>query len=171
MDTSVNNPKINPKGEYKVTRGIYFTVSGKSPQLVGVKADIVIPGILSALDVGEEFSERPLKNEKIPPNFEDDLSDIPFTHRKKINFLYKHNLQPVLTTYTPHLPTLIQNSAMRMQQHKSYKIFLEKIKEKNLDDPIIETFGQSDLQLAECYNIMKDLIFFLDTDVKQAACY
>ena len=28
--------KVNPKGEYKVTKGRYYTVSGKSPQLTGV---------------------------------------------------------------------------------------------------------------------------------------
>ena len=33
----INNPKVNPQGEYKVTRGRYYTVSGKSPQLVGVQ--------------------------------------------------------------------------------------------------------------------------------------
>ncbi|MBI3508960.1 MAG: PDZ domain-containing protein, partial [Chlamydiia bacterium] len=30
------SPKVNPMGEYKVTRGKYYTVSGKTPQLVGV---------------------------------------------------------------------------------------------------------------------------------------
>ncbi len=39
-----NYGRVNPKGEYKVTRGRYYTVSGKSPQLVGVPADIVVPG-------------------------------------------------------------------------------------------------------------------------------
>ena len=32
--------KVNPQGEYKVTRGRYYTVSGKTPQLTGVLSDI-----------------------------------------------------------------------------------------------------------------------------------
>lgn len=171
LDTSVNSPKVNPKGEYKVTRGIYFTVSGKSPQLVGVKSDITVPGILSGLDIGEEFSTHPLKAEEIAPNFEDNLTDIPLSHRKKVNFLYKHNLQPVLTTYTDFLPQLKQNSQERLELNKNYQNFLKELKNKNFDSPIIETFRQSDLQLLESYNIMKDLIFFLNAEEKQAACY
>ena len=41
---AINNPKINPQGEYKVTRGRYYTVSGKSPQLVGVEIRHRRPG-------------------------------------------------------------------------------------------------------------------------------
>jgi len=52
----INSSKINPQGEYKVTRGRYYTVSGKSPQLTGVASNIIVPGILSQLDVGEKFS-------------------------------------------------------------------------------------------------------------------
>ena len=66
LDTS-RNGKINPQGEYKVTRGLYYTVSGKSPQLVGVVADVAVPGILSELDIGESFSKFPLENSTIPP--------------------------------------------------------------------------------------------------------
>ena len=51
----------NPEGEYKVTVGKYYTVSGKSPQLKGVAADIVVPGVFSKMDVGERFSKFPLE--------------------------------------------------------------------------------------------------------------
>ena len=48
---SNSDGKINPQGEYKVTRGMYYTVSGQTPQLKGVKPDIIVPGILSYMDI------------------------------------------------------------------------------------------------------------------------
>lgn len=40
---ATKNEAVNPQGEYKVTRGRYYTVSGKTPQLTGVISDIVVP--------------------------------------------------------------------------------------------------------------------------------
>ncbi len=80
---SANFGKVNPKGEYKVTRGRYYTVSGKSPQLVGVKADIVVPGIFSEMEIGEKYSKFPVETDEIPPNFDDNLSDVPAIHRSQ----------------------------------------------------------------------------------------
>lgn len=167
LETS-NYGKVNPKGEYKVTRGRYYTVSGKSPQLVGVKADIVVSGLYSQLEIGEKFSKYPLENDQIPPNFEDDLSDIPPMHKKEILKLYKFNLQPVLTLYQPYLPLLLKNSEERIKQNSEYQNFLTEItkKESNHDDK--EVHGQSDLQLNEIVSIMKDLIFLSQENHSQA---
>jgi carboxyl-terminal processing protease len=156
---SSNYGKVNPKGEYKVTRGRYYTVSGKSPQLVGVQADIVVPGLYSELEIGEKFSKYPLANDQIPANFDDDLADVPMAHRQDILRLYKFNLQPILTTYTPHLPILKKNAESRMQQNKNYQALLKEIRKKESDSDPKESYGQTDLQLAETLNIMKDLIF------------
>jgi carboxyl-terminal processing protease len=152
--------KVNPKGEYKVTRGRYYTVSGKSPQLVGVNADIVVPGILSELDIGEKFSKFPLETDLIPPSFDDDLSDVPPLHRNQIMRLYKFNLQPVLTIYAPYLSILKSNSEKRMAENKNYQDFLKEIAKKDFYNEASEMFGQNDLQLNEAINIMKDMIFF-----------
>jgi len=155
---SANYGKINPKGEYKVTRGRYYTVSGKSPQLVGVHADIEVPGYFSELDIGEKFSKYPLGNDSISPNFEDDFSDIPPAHRNQIIRLYKFNLQTVSTQYTPYRELLQKNSSTRIQQNKNYQNFIKEISNKDEDAEPENSFGQTDLQLVETYNIMKDLI-------------
>jgi carboxyl-terminal processing protease len=155
----ISNPKVNPKGEYKVTRGRYYTVSGKSPQLVGVLPDIVVPGILSSLDIGEKFSKFPLPNDSIDPHFEDDLSDISPLHRLQLGPMYKYNLQTKLTTWPAFLETLSSNSQQRIESNKNYQNFLTKLEKQNFDSDPIDLFGQSDLQLTEAFNIMKDLIF------------
>ncbi len=160
----VNNPKINPQGEYKVTRGRYYTVSGKSPQLKGVISDIEIPGLLSRLDIGEKFAKFPLENDEIEPHFDDDLSDISPFHRIQLGPMYKYNLQTQLSTYLPYADVLKKNSGLRIDTNKNYQNFLTELDKKNFDSETIDIFGQSDLQLIESLNVMKDLIFLMSIE-------
>jgi len=166
---SANYGKINPKGEFKVTRGCYYTVSGKSPQLVGVEPDIIVPGLYSELEIGEKYSKYPLENDQIPPNFEDDLSDVPPRHRNQIVRLYKFDLQTILHTYTPYMETLKRNSQQRIEQNKNYQNFLKEIANKDTLSETAESYGLSDLQLIEASNIMKDLILLMQDEKAPAA--
>lgn len=169
---SSNYGKINTKGEYKVTRGRYYTVSGKSPQLVGVKADIIVPGLYSELEIGEKYSKFPLENHAISPNFEDDLSDVPPSHRSHIARLYRFDLQPILYTYESILEPLKKNSHRRIEQNKNYQNFLKEVRKKDLFSENPENYGLCDLQLTEATNIMKDMILLLqekEREEKKAA--
>ncbi len=159
-----NNGKVNPKGEYKVTRGRYYTVSGKSPQLIGVTADIAVPGVYSLLELGEEYSKFPVSSDQIPANFEDDLSDIPPLHRSYFKHYYKNGIQPILSYYKPYIDTLKANSQSRIEQNKNYQNFLKEIEKQDYNSETIEFFGQSDLQLIETFNIMKDLLMLEQQD-------
>lgn len=159
LNSTNQNNNVNPQGEYKVTRGRYYTVSGKTPQLTGVASDVVIPGPLSETEVGEKFAKFPLENDEIKPNYDDDLSDIPFYQRDKIKLLYKFDLQPRLLTYQPYLEQLQKNVAYRIEKNQNFQSFLKELKKKEfIEDEDGEEFGQNDLQLAEAYNLMKDLI-------------
>lgn len=161
--SSAKNNTVNPQGEYKVTRGRYYTVSGKSPQLHGVVSDIITPGPLSQIDIGERFAKYPLESDQIKENFNDDLSDIPFFQRDKVRMLYKFDLQPKLDIYTKFMESLKQNSNQRLLNNKNYQNFLKELKKKHFDDEEDpELYGQNDLQLTEAYNIMKDLIIFIN---------
>ncbi|MBA3603298.1 MAG: PDZ domain-containing protein, partial [Parachlamydiaceae bacterium] len=167
---SGNAGQTNPQGEYKVTRGRYYTVSGMTPQLKGVGSDIVVQGPLSESEIGEKFSKFPLEDDSIHESFDDDLSDIPITQRNSIRLLYKFNMQPKLRMYEPYLPTLILNSKIRLERNKPYQEFLKELKEKENDsesskdvEPPEETPenspGKGDLQLIEADNILKDLLY------------
>lgn len=155
--------QVDPQGEYKVTRGRYYTVSGKTPQLIGVLGDIVVPGPLSETEIGERFAKYPLDNDYIKSNFNDDLSDIPFLQRDKIRKLYKFGLQDKLDTYMPYLEELKEHSTARLASSLNYQNMIKEIKKKDdsLDEGV-ENFGQNDLQLEEAYNIMKDLLFMME---------
>jgi carboxyl-terminal processing protease len=152
---------VDPKGEYKVTRGTYFTVSGRSPQLEGVKADVVAPSIFSELEIGERFSKYPLAPDAIPPNFEDDLSDIPFRYRAHVRKTYHHDLQQPTDAYTRFLPVLQENSQERQANSPEYQVFLASLRG---DGPTAE---EEDVQLDETYDVMRDLIILLENNPPQ----
>lgn len=153
---------VNPQGEYKVTRGVYYTVSGKTPQKTGVLADIRVPGSLSEAEIGEKFNKNSLDNETIKENFDDDLSDIPASQRNKIRMLYKFNLQQRQNLYGKYLPILKENSRYRIEHNKNYQSFLKDLSKDTLSEEEGEAqYGKNDLQLNETYNIMKDLIYMM----------
>ncbi len=154
---AVNFGKVNTKGEYKVTRGRYYTVSGKTPQKVGVKADIAVPGHFSEMEIGERFAKYPLEPDEIAPSFEDDLSDIPLLHRYQVAKLYKPYLQPVVATYKPFLPQLSVNSSLRLENDNDHQNMIQIISNKNSSSA--PSIGSNDIQLQEALNIMKDLVF------------
>lgn len=167
LNTTAKNEAVNPQGEYKVTRGRYYTVSGRTPQLNGVISDIDVPGPLSESEIGEKFAKYPLENDSIPPSFDDDLSDIPYLQRDRIRMLYKFDLQPRLHVYDRYMQRLRKNSALRILNNKNYQNFLKELK-KNSDSEVEEenpeNFGQNDLQLSETDNIMKDLLFLMQEE-------
>jgi carboxyl-terminal processing protease len=153
---------VNPEGEYKVTRGKYYTVQGTTPQLTGVISDIVVPGALSESEIGERYAKYPLENDQIKPSFNDDLSDVPPVQRDKFKFLYKFDTQKKLNTYAPYLNLLIAHSACRIETDKTYHSFLKILKQQNEEiDEEMETITFRDIQLAETYAIMKDLLFLM----------
>lgn len=153
-----NVNKINPQGEYKVTRGLYYTVSGKSPQLTGTKVDIEIPGSLTELEIGESFAKFPLENDEIAPNYVDTLADIHPFHRGKMMRMYKKDQQKKIDLYGTHLEVLRKNSSQRIKQNRNYQSFLKEVKKEEFDVDDMERYGQNDLQLEESLNVMKDLI-------------
>ncbi len=166
---TANASNINPQGEYKVTRGLYYTVSGKSPQLTGTKSDVEVPGSLSMLEFGESHGKFPLENDFITENFEDTLNDIHPFHRGKMIRVYKTDLQEKINLYGPYLETLKVNSENRVALNQNYQNFLKEINKEEFEEDEVEKFGQNDLQLEETVNIMKDLILLSTESTPQAA--
>ena len=155
---------VNPEGEYKVTRGRYYTVSGKSPQMVGVSADVQVPGSLSQSDIGEQYTKFPLESDHIEPSFNDDFSDIPFIYRSKFEALYKNNQETRTSALQKFVPTLKRNSAERIANNPNYQNFLGEVKKKTMPDhEQMASFGINDLQLDEAVNVMKDLLMLQDS--------
>lgn len=153
---------------FKVTVGKYYTVSGKTPQLNGVKADIVVEGPYAKARLGEEYLEGSLKKEQeITPEFKDPLADIDPNIRPWYLKYYMPTLQDKVTFWRELLPSLKKNSASRLASNKNYQLFLkrnngEASEEKLTAEADLQNFGSSDLQLSEAINVIKDMIFLQD---------
>lgn len=151
---------VNPKGEYKITQGMYYTVSGKTPQIVGVQSDIVVPGYLSEAKYGEEFSKYPVANDTIEASYDDKLLDIFPWRREQYKKQYLNNLQVKTQVFSTHIERLKNNSTSRIERNKDYQTFLEQLKAEEANEDV--RLGQNDLQLLETFNIMKDLIYLYE---------
>ncbi len=152
------------KNFYKVTVGRYYTVSGRSTQIVGVKADIVVPTIFASYKIGERFLEYPLPNDQVASAYIDPLSDIDYRNRNWFQKNYLPNLHRPGDLWQRALPVLKENSQWRLANDKNFLQFLEtqdKIKGRSartFQRIASPPWGEEDLQMTEALNIMKDML-------------
>ncbi len=152
---------------FKVTVGRYYTVSGKSTQIDGVVADIVVPTQYAPYNIGEKFLEYPLPQDQVAAAYNDPLTDLDEKTRKLFQQRYLPYLQRVVPFWKRMLPALRKNSAYRMAHDTKFQTFLkkqDKIKARasllpvNTVDDQIQS-GMEDLQMNEAVNIVKDMIY------------
>lgn len=146
---------------FKVTIGKYYTVSGKSPDQVGVKADIVVPSQFSFLNFGNEV----VQNDSIPSSYKDNLTGIPQDKRDWYVHYYLPTVQPKTDIWTSLLATLKKNSNYRINKNKDYQLYLKHTDGAEADESDEESdashdknYGVDDLQMTEAVNIVKDMI-------------
>ena len=158
---------------FKVTVGRYYTVSGRSTQIEGVKADVVVPTVYSALNIGERYLEYPLKNDRVPSAYVDPLTDIDQRNQAWFQRNYLPNLQKKLSLWTQMLPELRENSAYRLKQNKDFNLFLKALEQEKLGQSFSpsaqDNWGFDDLQMIEAVNILKDMTVLKPTAAKRVA--
>jgi carboxyl-terminal processing protease len=150
---------------FKVTVGKYYTVSGKTPERKGVTSDIVVPGPMMVWKEDKTLKEVSSTNDKVKPEFNDDLSDIQPDEKPWFLKYYVPGLQHPIDRWKKLLPTLIKNSSKRIEDSKNYQLFLKKkVADEDTDeeDGILlkrpQNIGINDLQLDEAVQIVKDMI-------------
>jgi carboxyl-terminal processing protease len=151
---------------FKVTVGRYYTVSGRSTQIEGVIADIVVPTQYAPYNIGERYLEYPLSQDKVASAYTDPLTDLDEKTRFLFEKRYMPNLQKVYTLWKKNLHALKKNSAARIAGNPQFEKFLhkmEKVKARqsksmvnSVDEPIEMTLD--DLQMQEAVNVVKDMI-------------
>ncbi|MBA2369835.1 MAG: PDZ domain-containing protein [Candidatus Protochlamydia sp.] len=161
---------------FKVTVGKYYTVSGKTPQKNGVKADIVAPGKWSKEEIGEIYLDS-VGADTIPPSYDDSLSDVSADVKGWYLKYYIPTLQHRVYTWDDLLPTLRKNSVYRIKHNKNYQLFLtgkvpkesgEEEEEQFSDEKKPKTFGVDDLQMAEAVSVIKDMVLLHTLDRSKA---
>ena len=158
----------NPKGEYKITRGRYYTVSGKTPQLVGVQSDIYVPGLLCFAEIGEKYSKYPLSADSVLSQYEDTFEDVPMFQRSLLRRLYALDHQERSEYWTQRIPELQRRSKKRISQSPEYNKFIDEIQKTQDIVSGEELRKTTDLQLDEAWNILRDLIIMMNEKKSEA---
>jgi carboxyl-terminal processing protease len=144
---------------FKVTVGKYYTVSGRSTQIEGVKADIVVPTAYAPFNIGEKYLSYPLKNDQIEASFVDPLTDIGSRSKSWMQKNYLPHVQKKLSVWTEMIPILKANSDFRIHQNKDFLTFFKLIEKAREDESTgdSKSIGLSDLQMQEAVHIVKDM--------------
>lgn len=152
------------KAYFKVTVGRYYTISGRSTQIEGVKADILVPTAFAPYNIGERYLEYPLSSDQLDMDAVNSGKGQYKSFQKK----YLPSLQVKETLWKKMLPQLKANSEKRLAKDENFQIFLRKIRgelseshanknaKKNYKN---NNFGVNDLQIKESVNIIKDMIY------------
>ncbi|MBU6447028.1 MAG: hypothetical protein KGQ49_06490, partial [Verrucomicrobia bacterium] len=150
---------------FKVTVGRYYTASGKSTQIEGVIADIVVPTQYTAYHIGERYLEYPLSQDQTAPVFVDPLSDLDEKTRKLFQMRYLPTSQRIVTFWKNMLPALQKQSAYRIANDPAFQVFNKKVDAarsradalppNTVDEQLM---GKDDIQMKEAVNIVKDMI-------------
>lgn len=131
-ETASRDGKEGADGEpsFKVTVGKYYSPAGKSTQLDGVQADIVVPGAYTYQQIGERYLKSALPNDTIPSEFVTAASP-----REEILALQKSSLQ-------------------RLSKNAQYSALIKS--EKSTTPNIQAQVAINTLQLEEALEILKE---------------
>lgn len=152
------------KSYFKVTVGRYYTISGRSTQIEGVKADIVVQTEFAPYKIGEKFLEYPLSSDNL--DFEAAFAEK--SQYRNFQKKYQTLFQVEETEWKKMLPALKANSKKRLAKDSNYQAFLRKIKAQESGERLqIKKkrsarefdYGVEDIQVKESVNIIKDMIY------------
>lgn len=151
---------------FKVTVGKYYTPSGKTPQIRGVKADIVVPSPFNKEHIGEEYLEGALKPDEIPSTFDDTLQDVQPSLKPWFMHYYTPSVQKPTDKWRKLIPVLSQKSKTRTNEDPSFRAYEKWVNEVaqpraagqkvTMTNPNFDS--KKDYQLAEAINILKDMV-------------
>lgn len=164
---TVTNHKGN-SSYFKVTVGKYYTVSGKTPQIQGVKSDVVVPSEFSNEQLGEAYLNNSLKPDNIEPEYNDDLQDISADLKPWYLHYYMPTIQHQTDYWKKAIPTLKQNSRQRLARNFEYQRLLDPklMDQYAMQNPRVQMRNAmanvdkaiEDQQMNEAVNIMRDMI-------------
>lgn len=159
------NVTDNIKGpSFKVTIGEYYTVSGKTPQIDGVLADIVVPGPYADVEIGEAYLDGTVHEEDhIEPNFKDALKDVNLASKPWFDHYYLPSLQPRSAFWKKAESTLKANSTARLAKRRNPNFILEKVDWLSKERTVTPAPFQDDLQLQEALAILQDMVEYQGT--------
>lgn len=152
----------DPKAQhyFKITVGRYYTVSGRSPQLIGVKSDIVVESQYAPYNIGERYLLYPIPRADLGFSFTDPSNPLRQMSGVDKEQLYSSFFPTQRLKWKAMIPQLQVNSQKRLEKDSDYQDFLKKIqaiKTRKKGAPEM-LHGLDDLQMKEAVNIIKDMV-------------
>ncbi len=148
---------------FKVTVGRYYTVSGRSTQIDGVQADIVVPSYYAPYPIGERFLTYPITRDDLGFSFMDPNNPVRKLSGIDSEHLFSSYFPKQQLKWKAMLPKLKLNSQERMQHNLRYIDFINKSTAYQEGKKVSIEAWKEDLQLSESLNILKDMIL-IDTE-------
>ncbi|MBM3201899.1 MAG: PDZ domain-containing protein, partial [Chlamydiae bacterium] len=105
---------------YKVTVGKYYTISGRSTQIEGVKPHIHVATQYAPYHIGEKFLQFPLQADSL--NYQENP-------KGKLRQFFTIYQQKKNSIWTKMVPVLAKNSEKRLLQNSDYQDFITLIKQ------------------------------------------
>ncbi len=143
---------------FKVTIGRYYTVSGKSTQIDGVKADLVVPSFYAAYPIGEKFLQFPISRDDLGFSFLDPNNPLRKLSGADSDHLFSTYFPKQQLKWKNMLPKLKEGSQKRMSQQIEYQAYIQQVTRYKEGKQRQITPWKEDLQLNESLNILKDMI-------------
>ncbi len=161
---------------FKVTVGRYYTASGRSTQIDGVVADIVVPTQYAPYNIGERFLEYPLSRDSVAPAYTDPLTDLDEKTKTVFQKRYLPFTQRIVSVWKKALPQLKKNSAQRLNRDADFQAFtrkLDKVRARQHTLPVNTIdehirIGMEDLQMKEAVNVVKDMLL-IEAEAREAS--
>lgn len=143
---------------FKVTVGRYYTVSGRSTQLDGVIADVVVPSALHEQQIGEVYVKHPLPRDRVTSAYHDSLDDLDPAIQRYFAKYYMPSIQQRSDFWERHMALLKQNSQSRLESSKAYADFLKESGSIGVTGFHTWIERKDNYQAIEAMNVLKDMI-------------
>ncbi|NBX18511.1 MAG: PDZ domain-containing protein [Proteobacteria bacterium] len=155
-------------GALKITQQKFYRPSGKSNQEIGVQADIVIPSLLEASDVGEKENDYVLKNDAIhqSPGFrvtgrvDGYIAALAAASKDRISQSkefaeLKEKIEKSRKEKDRAALSLLEDAkskAERIKNKEKEELELKEMRDENI------VVRKSDIQMGEALNVLRDLV-------------
>ena len=151
---------------FKITVGRYYTISGRTPQLEGVKSDIIVQSEYAPYNIGEKYLDNPVSRDHLGFSFTDPNSPLKVDGSRGKKELYSSFFPKQRLKYKAMIPQLRENSERRLSQNADYQAFLQKIEalRSNSGQSHDILYGLDDLQLKESILIVKDMVIINESN-------
>ena len=147
------------KAFYKVTVGRYYTASGRSTQIHGVPADILLPSPFAGYEIGERYLGYPLTSDAVESSLRTPSSKHAEDGRNWLGREYDFHYDKKSEKLVDFIAYLRAGSLTRQSSDPEYAAYLQALKgQPGLKGRPKMALSQSEFQTREAFAIMEEVL-------------